>query len=357
MTDRVSDRRSKVGRRGFLTKALTVGMCTIAGCGTTHSRLRETERPSDDFTSTRLGEDSSGDDLEGIRDALDSLYRRLSALPIIEDDEFVFRMKAFESGFDQQQLFKDADEILRELKRQKSSDRECRTIESLTSSTEVAKLLARQRGIVHQVIAAGLVYHRRIKQGDYEGAADAIENANGFVVTLRRNIDRVAAKVEGSDLTRISIGTFDLDSIKKSQEHLTEVCRWTKPAYEGLYEIVRGIQRFEAGNKRLESEDYSDASSAYDESHTHFESAVESFDEAQGRGEQLPHLVPVVVGTRCLLPAYVESSRNLSKSMDEFGADNPERASIIAREALVNAGKKASRCYRSYTAPVTRRPD
>lgn len=345
MTDRPSDTGSNFGRRTFLAEASILATATISGCGTIQSDTPGEERTPNDTTSTAANKGRIQNDIGGIVEDISALYERLSALPIVEDNEFVFRVKAFENDFDQKQLFTDADKILKGLERRRSSDRDSPRIETLIASTELAKLLARQRGIVHQVIAAGLVYHRRVNQDDYDGAANAIQDAQRFVVDLRRNVNRIGEAVEADDWSRISIDEFNLDSIRTSQSHLVEICRWTKYAYEGLNSAVQGLRRFAAGNAGLEREEYTDAATAYEKSYADFESAVQAFDKAQGRGKQLPHLVPVVEGMRCLLPAYMESSRNLSQSMDEFVAGNYDHARTIAQDALVNADKKASRCF------------
>ncbi|QLD87923.1 hypothetical protein HWV07_02255 [Natronomonas salina] len=345
MTDRPSDTRSKLDRRTFLAEASILATATMSGCGTSQSGASEKERTPISTTSTVTSEGSVEDDIVGILEDISALYERLSALPIVEDNEFVFRVKAFENDFDQKQLFTDADRILEGLESRSSSDRDSPRIETLIDSTELAKLLARQRGIVHQVIAAGLVFHRRVNQEDYDWATNAIQNAQQFVVDLRRNVDRIGETVEATDRSRLSIDEFDPNSIRTSQAHLVEICRWTKFAYEGLNRTVRGIRRFDTGNTELEREEYTGAATAYEESYADFESAVEAFDKAQRRGKQLPHLVPVVDGMRCLLPAYMESSRNLSQSMEEFQAGNQDHARTIAREAIVTADKKASRCF------------
>lgn len=345
MTDRPSDTQTHFGRRTFLAEASILATASISGCGTSQRDVSEKERTPISTTSTVASEGNVEDDIVGIIEDISALYERLSALPIVEDNEFVFQVKAFENDFDQKQLFTDADRILEGLEGRRSSNRDSPRIETLIESTELAKLLARQRGIVHQVIAAGLVYHRRVNQDDYDAAANAIQNAQQFVVDLRRNVDRIGETVEVADWSRLSIDEFDPDSIRTTQSHLVEICRWTKFAYEGLNRTIRGIRRFDTGNAELESEEYTGAATAYEESYVDFESAVESFNKAQRRGKQLPHLVPVVEGMRCLLPAYMESSRILSKSMEEFEAGNQDEARTIAREALVTADKKASRCF------------
>lgn len=341
MTDKSSAPCSNSGRRVFLAKVSSLATATIAGCGKMQRGAPREEPTYDTITPTADPRDDIGEIVQDIS----SLYERLSELPIIKDSKFVFRVKTFENDFDQKQLFTDAELVLRELDRRRSPDRDSPRIESLIASTELAKLLARQRGIVHQVIAAGLVYHRRISQGKYHGAADAIQKAQRFVVNLRKNVDRIAETIEGPNWSLISIEEFDLDSISGSQTHLVEICRWTKFAYEGLNRTIQGIQRFETANTNLEDDDYSGAAADYEESHKYFRSAVESFDKAQRRGKKIPHLVPVVEGMRCLLPAYLESSRNLGQSMDEFEAGNHNHAKTIAREALVTADNKASRCF------------
>lgn len=345
MMDRTSAPRTHLCRRAFLAEASTLATATISGCGAIQSDTNEDEDSRNSITSTAVREGAVQDDIAGVVKEIESLYTRLSALPIVEDNQFVFRVKAFENNFDQDQIFTDADEILHRLERRRSPDRDSRRIELLVASTELAKLLARQRAIVHQVIAAGLVSHRRISKGEYDRAANVIQNAERFVDALWRNIDRISETVIGTDWSGISIDEFDLESIRTSQIHLDDICRWTELAYEGIDRTLQGIQRFEAINAGLESKEYTDAAVAYEKSHADFKSAAETFDKAQGRGKRLPPLVPIVEGMRCLLPAYLESSRNLRKSMEAFEVGNRERARTIAREALVNADNKASRCF------------
>lgn len=345
MMDRTYGPGSNFGRRDFLEigSALATGM--IAGCGDRKSRNAGNEQVGNTVPPTESREESAREDLGGFVEDISSLYKRLSALPIVKGAKFVFRVKDFENDFDQKQLFIDADSILKGLERRRSPGRDSPRIEPLIACTKLAKLLVRQRGIVHQLIAAGLVYHRRINQSEYDAAANAIQDAQQFVEALKGNVNRILDTVEGADWSRISIEEFDLGAIRTSQTHLVEICRWTKFAYEGLDKVVQGFRKFEAGNVELEGEDYTDAAFTYEKSDAYFESAVEAFDEAQGRGKQLPPIVPVIQGMRCLLPAYIESSSNLSRSMEEFEAGNRDKAREIAREALINADKKASRCF------------
>lgn len=344
MTERMYDSCPGFGRRTLLSSITSVAATTIAGCEEIQNG-KSTKENSQYITTTAEGGRKSQTDLVEIIEDINSLYSRLSEHPIIEDSEFVFRLKAFEDHFDQKQMFSDADIILERLERQKSRDMHNLEIEALISSTELAKLLTRQRGIIHQIIATGLVFHKQINQVKHEEAADAIQKAQQFVISLRNNIDQIIASLKGQGWSRISIDEFDPHSLRASQKILAEICLWTELVYKGLDQVVQGIKRFEDGNSELESERYKKAGAAYKKSQSCFETAIEAFDRAQGRGKQLPHLIPVMEGMRCLMPAYIYSSRKLAEAVGEVEVGNEEHARKIAREALVTADKKSSRCF------------
>lgn len=345
MTDGLFEHRSGLDRRTFLANVTSVTTATIAGCGKIQNREPKGEASQFTSTPTTKGYNEPQDELEELIEDISSVYNRLTEHPIIEDSEFVFRVKAFENNFDQNHLFSDADVIVERLESRKSHEGDRPRIKALISITELAKILARQRGIVHQVIAAGLVFHQRINQGEYEDAVVTIQNAQRFVVDLQRSVNQILERIGRSDWSVITVDKFDPESIRTSQIKLLEICLWTKLAFKGLNQAAQGIRRFEDGNDELESKRYTNAEAAYEESYSDFESSVEAFDKAQGHGTQLPHLVPVVEGFRCLMPAYTESSRSLTESMDKFRDGNEESARKIAREALVTADKKASRCF------------
>lgn len=185
MTDGLFEHRTSLDRRAFLANITSVTTATIAGCGKIQKGRPKGKAPQYTRTPTAKGHDEPQDDLEEIIEDISSVYNRLSELPIIEDSEFVFRVKSFKSDFDQKQLFSDTDVIVERLENRKSQEKDSPRIEALISITELAKILARQRGIVHQIIAAGLVFHQRINRGKYEDAAEAIQNAQRFAVDFK----------------------------------------------------------------------------------------------------------------------------------------------------------------------------
>lgn len=196
----------------------------------------------------------------------------------------------------------------------------------------------------HQIIAAGLTLERLIASGNYDRALEVVQNATQFLKNLRKTGQKIENRLSENQEWASSIDDFDPVAINSSQEKLVEVVHWSNHIFEAFQHTTIGLNKYDEANAAIESERYNVAKSSYSESEQQFQAAARSFNAAQGTGRQIPHLVHLVEGFRCLIPAYLASTGPLQSAMEEFDTGNENRAGEIAKESISSANNKARRC-------------
>lgn len=341
----VSLGRSKsVDRREFLAGTVSVSTTLMAGCGDSQSANRHPETAADENQVSSNSEDNLPKRLQQTKREIETVFTQLSNLPIFEKDEFVFDVNYFENEFDHQGLKKTAERAIEQLEQTNTNEVPDLLIERLITSAKIGRQLVAQRVMTHQIIAAGLNLERKISHGHYVKGLDVIQTAKQLLENLRKTGERIEVLSPKDLNSDFSINGYDPTAIEISQENLVDVVRWSDHVYEAFRHSVNGLKKYSEGNTALESARYKMAKSSYEESERRFQAAAMSFNGAQGTGRKIPHLVHLVEGLRCLIPAYLTSSGPLQSSMEEFNAGNEKRAREIAREAISSANEKATRC-------------
>lgn len=335
----------EVNRRDFAESISALVTASIAGCGNIQEETMEGESPSKTGQADQSVGENPRRNLEEIEEEINGLYDRLADLPVVEGDEFVFEVSTFENDFDQKRLISGAKEVLERFETRQTPVEENPRIEAFQTATELTILLARQRAIVHQIIAAGFAYERGIIRNRYREATGAIRDGRQFLVDLQENGELIEEKSNLIADSGVTVDGYQQSTVENAQRVIAEIVRWTESAYEGLHYAVKGLRGFNEGNGALGEENYEAAGTAYQDSGRLFEAAVDAFERAQGTGRRLHYVAPTVDGMRCMMPPYLESCSSLRESMAEFQAGDEERARKIAREAFASAEQKASRCY------------
>lgn len=331
----------EIDRRTFLGSLATTGVTAVAGCGDS--------KGSDPNTSTGVSANNR-DSIERQRlhseiEKLDSIFRRLSEVPVVDEGEFVFDVKQFEEEFDRDPLMEEVEETLSRMDSIASAEIPESKARELESIAKTAGLLVQQRVIIHQVIAAGLTCEKRFYEMDIERAIEAITNARQFLMDLDSIGERIDESIgERSNITSLVDG-YDPMWIMRTQNVLVEITLWTNPAYEGIHRVMEGMGHFVEGNSALEEELYEDAELAYRDSSSHFEKAKQAFRSSHNQGSKLPYMAPFVEDLRCILPAYISSSERLSEAMRRFQAGEQARGMEVAKEGIKSADRIAPRCF------------
>lgn len=316
----------------------------MAGCGNSRTADQHEEVAADEDQESWTADGSLPDSLQQAKSEIETVFDEISNLPIFENGEFVFDVTYFERKFDHHEVKRTAESAIERIEQTSKEEVPDPIIEVLETSAEIGRLLVAQRVMVHQLIVAGLTLERLIGSGSYDRALDVPQTAKQFLENLRSTGEKIGVSLSRDQNTDVSVDGYDPTAIKKSQENLVEVVRWSAHVYEAFQHVVLGLKKYDEGNIAIESAKYGMAKSSYEKSEQQFQAAARSFNEAQGTGRQIPHLVHLVEGLRCLIPAYLASSGPLQSSMEEFEAGNEKRASEIAREAISSANKEAARC-------------
>lgn len=140
---------------------------------------------------------------------------------------------------------------------------------------------------MHQVIAAGLAYERRIFNDDYERATEAIQDAKVFLDRLSTNGKRIENKLDSNQRDNVSIEGYSPTAILEAQDVIVKIVIWTEAVYNGFVQTGIGFQLLDQGVHAMKEERYSKASEKYGEASTHFEEAQKTFEQAQGEGREL----------------------------------------------------------------------
>lgn len=334
-----SSRSNSINRRIFLANFATTAAVTTAGCG------NASEGDSNENEDVDAGEDSPvPEDFEALQAELGSVFDEIESLPIVDEDKLVFDVSAFEKEFAHDELLERIETVHRRVE-SVDDERISRTEhEDLSDGADMAELLVRERILVHQTIAAGLTYERRVLQSEYETATEAIRHARTTLDYLVENGKQLEAHPWYDRRKDVTAHGFQPDSVRNTQDVLARISIWTDSAYEGFHEFGKGLSRFVTGNDALKGNRYADAGDSYDDASKHLEDAKVAFDRAHGSGRRLPHLVPTFEEVRCMIPAYTTASEELHDSMAAFEVGDETRGREIAREAFDTTEKKLARC-------------
>ena len=342
MTHKSKGSTGYLNRRTFLGSLSAACSTLIVGCGNS-----EGDEPKG-ITTTGYSPDNEANReeqlLRGEIETLESVFHTLSEVPVTEGGKFVFDISHFEDKFDSESLIEQIEAAEDGLKSESSGELSTSRIDRIRTIAATARLLVQQRVHIHQVIAAGLACERRFYETEIAVATEAIADARQNLVILDSIGERINETMPDNSGQLSYIDWYDPVAIRRTQKMLVNIVLWTDPAYKGIYRMTRGMNQFLKGNSALEGERYEVARGAYKEAHVHFEQAQKAFENAQGRGTRLPYLVPFVEDIRCILPAYVSSTSQLSEAMYHFQVGQETQGRKIAQEAIESADQIAARC-------------
>lgn len=325
----------RTDRRGFLAAA---AVAALGGCseGTDDGSGADGEATPD-------GQRTGGRTLDRARADLETVYRRLEAVPVAEDGEFVFDVGAFESEFDHEAVVADASAV-RDRLEVHDADGAAREGDALAAAAELAGLLARQRLSLHQAVAAGLTFEERFARAEFGPAAGAVRDGRAYVDGLVSNGERIEAVLAGRDGPLPAVDGYDPASVREAQSVLAEVTLWTGPAYEGLGRAADGFDAFAAANDAMERERFGTAAGRLDRARERFEAAEAAFDRAAGGGRRMDYVAPTVDEVRCAVPAYVEGCDRLGDALAAIDAGDRSRGFDLARATLDEMDRTVGRC-------------
>lgn len=339
MKRKISKDNSPVSRRKLLTGITTFAGVTTAGCN-----------DSDDGTKREIASDSASqsnatpNEFEEIKSDIEDVFEIISTVPVVANENFVFDLKMFKDNLEGEEL----QEVLKEVEfRTQQLDPGIANRaeqESLLIAIEVAKLLVRQRLLVHQVIAAGLAYERRFRDLEYKKANEAIHDARYYLDELTTNGEQIEERLNRTSELEISLDGYEPGTFRATQIVLVEVALWTTPAYEGLHHAIKGFSSFEDGNMAIEENLFKSAAEEYEASKVSFEKADEALNKALNHDREIPQIKPLVSGMKCIMPVYVEASASLQRSAKEFRKGNKQRGKEIFKNALEPTERKMTRC-------------
>lgn len=340
MKQTCSESECRIGRRDVILGGVSVSATFLPGCGNSGG-----SGPGSDTTKgDTIGSSDLPVDVQSAIQEIETVFSRLSNIPIFDNDEFVFDVKYFEDEFDHLEVKQTAESAIERLEQTSTDVVSESKIEALLYSAEIGRQLVAQRVMVYQLIAAGLTLERRIAHNDYTRGLGVTQTAAKFLENLRKTIEEIEMRLSERHRPDISIEEFDSFAISNSQDYLDGVVRWSTLVYQAFHRTVLGLQKYTEGNDAMESERYRVAKSKYRDSEQQFEAATKLFDKAQVTGRRIPHLVHLADRIRCMIPAYLASSDPLQSSMDEFTKGNEESALEIARKAISSANEKSARC-------------
>lgn len=330
----------KIDRRTFLGSLATTAVTLSAGCGDSNGSGSNisTESPTDNGNSIER------EKIDSEVENLNSIFRRLSKAPVVDEGKFVFDVKQFEDEFDQELLLEKAEETQDRLDSMGGADIQASKARELESIANTARLLVQQRIILHQVITAGLTCEQRFYELEIDLATEVINNARQFLIDLDATGEQIGETLNERSSLNSRVDGYDPAGIMRTQEILVDIILWTNPAYEGILWVMNGMKQFVEGNSALEDELFEKAELKYRDSNTHFEKARESFESANNQGSRLPYMSPFVEELRCILPAYVSSSEQLSEAMGHFNAGEEAQGKEVAKEGIKSADRITPRC-------------
>lgn len=333
-----------IGRRELLAGVVSLSTISVTGCGESRSAVEQAEKTAGNPNDVS---DSDTDVPEQVRQAEEEIQRvfyQLANIPIFDDGRFVFDMSYFEQEFEHRQVKRTAENAIERLERTSTDVVSKSRVEKLIVAAEIGRLLVAQRVMIHQTVAAGLNLERQIVRDSYEQGTDIVQDAFQFIENLKAIGENIEIRLPEERKSEIQIDRYNPSRIGTIQENLVEIVTWSHQIYEAFGHVLMGLKKYEEGNAAIESTHYEVAKSAFKESEEEFRAARSSFDEAQGTGREIPHLVHLVDGLRCLLPTLLASTSTLQKSMEEFHAGNGEKGKEIAKDAISSANAKAERC-------------
>lgn len=327
-----------IQRRTLLAVATSAGIPLISGCNGSLNR-------SDEATVRSESEDSTSNEFEGIRTNLAGIYREINEFPLSENGKFRFDVQNFEKDFDHKRLLEETRTLQERIESIESeSDIDQNTLGSIAS---VAEILIKERILTHQSIAAGLSYGRKLMQGEYADATEAIQHGNGYLNQLtstRRDIENELSEISEES---VSIDEFEPRSIQESQIVLFELVQWTILIYRSFEYASVGFKLFEGGGEKINDERIDEARQIFEEAGNHFKRANELQERAHGRGQRLGYVVPFVRKLRCVLPVYRDTCDRLVNSFTTWQSGDEDEARRIGREMIKEVDQRMARCEES----------
>ncbi|WP_178917004.1 hypothetical protein [Natronomonas gomsonensis] len=340
MSQRASERRTWT-RRGVVSAAAAV-CCGLAGCG--NDRPSETDgngTPNEPQTEERRSEQ-----LLDIEARLERVYERLTALPLVDDGDFVFDVSAFEDEFDHRAISDRTDKILADVAElEDSGEISTSRAETLSALARLADDRASQRYLLHQTIAATFAYDERVRDSRYDAATEPVVFAGEALEELSTVGQRVETHQQQLEDTNVTVDSYSYGTVKREQAMLLDVVTWLSPINGALHEMARGYALLDDANRSLEDDDSATAIEQYRAANARFESANDSFEEARGRGQRVGYVVPIVEQSRCSLSGLLDGTETLAEAIEKIEAGNEQEGESLAREAIQRMEQQRNRCY------------
>lgn len=321
-------------RRTLVATTLAVGVVPMTGCN---------EGSKDDNGESERDE-GKPEEINRTKNELETVYRAINNLPIEEDGRFVFDVKGFEDDFDHKTLLERTRSIQDKLQEMKSGSADGQDYQPLIAISRVGELLVRERFLIHQVIAAGLTYRRKLSQHEYEDCRTAIHHGLEFLERLTENGQRIEDEIREGDTAPVTIDGFDSDSILDSQMLLSSIAHWSTTTYQAFNKAIQGFDLFNSGTEYLENDRLGEAIKCYNQANIKFAKAWNFLEETQGRGQQLPHIVPLVREFRCVIPIYRDTSDHFANALEVYRTGEEESSRKMANELITEVEQRISMC-------------
>lgn len=327
-------------RRAFIT--LTVAMSgPLAGCSGKSKRTA----PNQDESTDPSGGSDNPDKITEVEAKIKQVYDRIEDVPLVADGEFVYDLEISAESVDYEEMVKIAKEAL---KAAEDMDQDVevskQTQEYLQRTAKIAFLLVDQRFLFHRALLGGLVFRRAFSKGEYERAAEVIDESRGLLERLKANGGELENEVdtyEDQNLTMSEEGTL---SITSDLVVVREILHWWIPVFVGFQYTATGMVVVQEGNQELQDNRYGPAQEHYDQAQKDFTRAEAAFNTAHGRGQPLEYLMPIVTDLRCFVPILATGYDDLDEAFSELVSGNEENGLEIAREILTHLDKEFSRC-------------
>lgn len=315
------------GRRDFVKSLATVATGILSGCN------RKERNQSSEGVETTTSGSQLPEKVRVARNSIGTAYRELGEHPLVENQQFVFNVTAFQNEFDRKKTLnntKTAQRLLKEIEDHPEVTES--VISDLNTSALVAELQMKQRVQVFRTIQTGLMYLELLGEPNFETGTKVIRKARTFlaeVTSLGELFEVELGPIEPGLIER-----YDHDKFQRIQEILTEVVMWLDPIYEGSQHYIEAMRRIESASRKLESDDFRTASELYDEANTYFIRTQDAFNEAHGRGRTIPHFEQYVTDLRCILPIQIRFTEKIAEVSTQFEKGNEKQARQMARETL-----------------------
>lgn len=327
-----------VSRRTILAVATSAGIPIISGCNIGSNRL-------DDGDVSSKPDKPDSNELEDVQSSLEEIYREINRFPVSEDGEFIFDVQKFEEDFDYEVLLEETRKLQERI--EKTGPEYEVELDALDSIARIAELRIRERVFTHQSIAAGLTYGRRLMQGEYADAAEAIRHGNGFLKELSETGGEIENELEERPGDTVSVDGFESNSIRISQLVLFEIVQWTTLSYRSFEYASVGFELFEDGAEKVDEERIDEARRVFERAGGQFTRANELLERAHGRGRRLGYVVPLVRKLRCVLPVYRDTCERFVDSFTAWRSGDEDRARRIGREVINEVDQRMAQCENS----------